>query len=116
MKILTFVVSILIMIAVLIPGSKIPDVNLIGIDKVVHLCMFSAWAVALRFDFPGVKPWIVFMLGMLFSLVTEVVQLFAEGRSFDLFDMVFDGIGLTIGLLIAKPVIKFMDRFFSPKP
>ena len=115
MKFLTLIVSVLIMIAVLIPGSKIPEVNVVGVDKLVHICMFSAWAVALRFDFHTLKPLRVFMFGMIFSVLTEVVQLFAEGRSFDVYDMVFDGIGLFIGLLIANPVIKLLDRLFRIK-
>ena len=112
MKVLTLIVSILILIAVLIPGSQIPDVNVIGVDKVVHICMFTAWAVALRFDFPNLKIWLVFALGMVFSVVTEVVQIFAEGRTFDLYDMIFDAIGLSIGLAISKPVIKLLNRLF----
>lgn len=115
MKFLTLIVSVLILIAVLIPGSNIPDVNLVGVDKIVHICMFSAWAVAMRFDFPGIKPWLVFILGMLFSLFTEVVQLFAEGRSFDLYDMVSDAVGLVVGLLLAKPVIKLINRILGQR-
>jgi VanZ family protein len=100
------------MIAVLIPGSTIPDVRFVGVDKLVHISMFLAWAVAIRFDFQSVKPWLVFVLGIVFSALTEVVQLFTEGRSFDFFDMLFDGVGLLIGVLISKAVIKIIHRLF----
>lgn len=115
MKVLTIIVSVLILIAVLIPGSNIPDVGMVGLDKLVHVCMFTVWAVAFRFDFPGIRTWVVFLCGVAFSLLTEVVQLFVEGRSFDFFDMIFDGLGLVIGLLIAKTVIKMINRLFRPK-
>jgi glycopeptide antibiotics resistance protein len=116
MKVLTLIVSLLILVAVLIPGSNIPNVNLVGVDKIVHICMFSAWAVAIRFDFPNSKKWVVLLAGMMFSLITEIVQLFAEGRSFDFFDMLFDGIGLMIGLVVAGPIIKLIHQVFGPKP
>ena len=112
MKLPTFIVSVLIMIAVLIPGSKIPDVNVIGVDKLVHICMFAAWAVALRYDFPNIRPWLVFVLGMAFSFLTEVVQLFAEGRTFDFYDMLFDALGIFIGLALSRAVIKLVNRLF----
>jgi VanZ family protein len=115
MKFITLIVSVLIMVAVLIPGSKIPDVSFVGVDKIVHICMFSAWAVAMRFDFRSIKPWRIIVLGMMFSLLTEVVQIFAEGRSFDFYDMIFDGIGLIIGLLVAKPIVKLIDNLFRLK-
>jgi len=115
MKLLTLIVSVLIMIAVLVPGSKIPDVNVVGVDKLVHICMFAAWAVALRFDFPNIRPWLVFVLGMVFSLLTEVVQLFAEGRTFDFYDILFDSLGLLIGLAVSRPVIKILHRLFRIK-
>jgi VanZ family protein len=115
MKVLTFVVSILIIIAVLIPGSNIPSVSFAGVDKFVHITMFASWAVAIAFDFRTVKPWIIFLLGLLFSLITEILQLFVEGRSFDFYDMIADGAGLILGLLLAKPFIKIMSRLFGQK-
>lgn len=113
MKYLTLIVSTLIIIAVLVPGSTIPDVKVIGVDKIVHICMFAAWAVALRFDFPHFKWWHIFALGMIFSFLTEVLQLLTEDRSFDLYDMVSDAIGLTLGLFVAKPFVKILHRLFG---
>ena len=51
MKYATLTVSILIIIAVLIPGSNLPDVNIGGYDKLIHIGMFFTWALAVRFDF-----------------------------------------------------------------
>lgn len=115
MKVLSIVASILIIIAVLIPGSNIPDVEMIGVDKFVHIIMFASWAIALRFDWSLLKPWVVFVLGLLFSLLTEILQLFAEGRSFDLYDMIADGVGLTLGLLLAPFATKILQRIFSSR-
>src|SRR5688572_7320147 len=109
MKVLAIIVSVLIVIAVLIPGSTIPDVSFVGVDKFVHIAMFSCWAIAIRYDFPSVKPWLVFVFGIVFSLFTEILQLFIEGRSFDLYDMVADGAGLLLGLIFTRPATKILN-------
>lgn len=113
MKILTITVSLLIIVAVLIPGSNIPDVGIGGFDKIVHIGMFGLWAVAVRHDF-DTEPFrffLVFLAGMLFSILTEVLQLVAEDRTFDIYDMAADGIGLIGGLLVSGKVVKLLKRF-----
>lgn len=109
----TIIVTILILIAVLTPGSNIPAVGFAGIDKPVHIIMFFTWTIAIRLDFPALKPLVVFLLGMAFSFFTEVLQLFAEDRSFDLYDMVADAIGIIIGLLLSKPVVKLVRQILK---
>ena len=109
MKLPTLFVSILIVIAVLIPGSKLPDVSIGGYDKLIHIAMFLTWALAVRFDYDR-HPFryaIVFLIGILFSALTEVLQILVEGRSFDLYDMAADAVGLIIGLAISGPVVSW---------
>jgi VanZ family protein len=113
MKIFTIIVSLLIIVGVLIPGPNLPDVGIGGFDKVVHIGMFGLWAIVVRYDF-DTKPFrffIVFLAGMLFSILTEILQLLVEGRSFDIYDMAADGIGLIGGLLVSGEVLKFLKRF-----
>jgi VanZ family protein len=106
----TTLVSVLILIAVLLPGSSIPDVELIGFDKMVHVGMFGLWALAVRYDFrsPSFKFFLAFVIGMSFSLLTEVLQVFAEGRTFDWFDVVADSIGLLSGLLMGSKMLALL--------
>ena len=112
MKYATLFVSTLIIIAVLLPGSKVPDVGIGGFDKLVHIGMFPVWAIAVRFDFDsGSFPFIlVFLAGLLFSVVTEVLQLLVEGRSFDVYDMAADAVGLALGLLVSGRVLKMVKK------
>lgn len=108
MKYATLIVSAAIVVAVLIPGDNLPDVGVGGIDKVVHVGMFAAWAMAVRYDF-SLKPFpslLVFLAGLFFSALTEVLQLLVEGRSFDLYDMAADGLGVAAGLLAGRLVFK----------
>jgi hypothetical protein len=109
MKYMTIVVSTLIVIAVLIPGSDLPDISIGGYDKVVHLAMFAAWAVAVRYDFKSrFRIPIIFCAGLLFSVITEALQLLVEGRSFDVYDMIADAAGLIAGLLISGPLLRLV--------
>ena len=112
MKYATLITSILIIIVVLIPGGNLPSVGTTGIDKLVHVAMFAVWSVAVRFDF-NVKPFpyaLVFFMGLAFSLLTEILQLPVEDRSFDWFDVAADTVGLVAGLLIGGPVNQWIRR------
>lgn len=114
MKYITLLVSALIVIAVLIPGRDLPDVSIGGYDKLIHVLMFAAWAVAVRYDFRDRFSFaLIFGAGVLFSFLTEVLQLLVEGRSFDLYDMAADAIGVIVGLLASKVLLKFIDRLFK---
>lgn len=75
--------------------------------------MFAMWALAVRYDFHA-KPFkffVIFSAGVLFSVLTEVLQILVEGRSFDIFDMLADVIGLIIGLLVSGPVVRWVKQF-----
>jgi VanZ family protein len=113
MKYGTLLISVLIIIAVLIPGQKLPDVSIGGYDKLVHMGMFLVWALAVQYDF-GTKPQsrlvILFLAGTGFSGVTEVLQIVVEGRSFDIYDMIADMVGLIVGLIIGRPVIRWFKE------
>lgn len=112
MKYSTAVVSTLIIVAVLIPGRNIPDVGMGGVDKLVHICMFAVWALAVRHDFSPthLRFLAIFIAGIFFSVLTEALQLLVEGRSFDIYDMVADAIGLIIGLAISTPALRWIKH------
>jgi len=112
MRYATVAVSVLIVIAVLIPGKDLPDVNIGGYDKLIHIVMFVAWAVAVRYD-SGARPLnftVVLLTGAAFSALTELLQLVVEGRSFDIYDMAADMAGLVVGLVVAGPLLAFINR------
>lgn len=113
MKYATLLVSLLIIVAVLVPGENLPDVSIGGYDKLVHLAMFLGWALAVQYDF-GTKPasrrFVFLITGLLFSILTEVLQIVIEGRSFDIYDMMADTAGLIIGLVTGGPVVRWLRR------
>lgn len=112
MKYATLIISLLIIVAVMIPGRDLPDVNIGSYDKLIHVSMFLVWAVAACFDFGTAQRvcYFIFFGGALFSAFTEVLQILVEGRSFDLHDMAADIVGLALGLVLARPVIARLRR------
>jgi VanZ family protein len=112
----TIGITLLILVAVLLPGSAVPDVGSFGLDKIIHFLLFFAWAVAIRFDFPFIKKILVFSIGIVFSFLTEVLQLFTEDRSFDFFDMLADAVGLATGLILSHLVIRLLSSAFKKLP
>jgi VanZ family protein len=113
MKYGTLLVSVLIIIAVLIPGQNLPDVSIGGYDKLIHMGMFLVWALVAQYDL-GTKPLsrlvMLFFAGTVFSAMTEVLQIVVEGRSFDMYDMIADIVGLIIGLMIGGPIIRWFKE------
>ena len=112
----TIGITLLILIAVLLPGSAVPDVGSFGLDKIIHFLLFFSWAVAVRFDFPHLNKLLVFLIGLIFSCLTEVFQLFTEDRSFDYFDMLADAVGIATGLILSSLVIRIIFSLLKKLP
>lgn len=103
----TVAVCVLILVAVSLPGSSLPEgPGIPGLDKAVHAMMFLSLAVALRRDFRpsglrAIAAAAAFGLG--FSVLTELIQLAVDGRSSELLDVVADLAGFAIGMVIRVP-------------
>ncbi len=95
----------------MLPGSSVPDVDIVGIDKVAHVGLFALWAIALRRDFAGNFSWQwTLACGLVFSAMTELLQIAVEGRSFDVTDIIADAGGLVLGLLAGPLLLKWVHR------
>lgn len=97
--------TVLILIACLLPGNEVPDVKIPMIDKWVHFIIFGGFTFLwlcvkryrnLRFGI------IMLLLAVAFGYAVELLQGsgITPGRSYDLMDVVADGIGGAIGVLI----------------
>jgi len=108
----TILVSLLILVAVIIPGSNLPSVDFVGIDKIVHIGLFGLWAFAVCYDFRSgnFNYFLIFFIGVFFSFSTEVLQVFVEGRTFDWYDLIADYMGSILGLSVSKPLLKWLKR------
>lgn len=106
---LTTASTVLILIAVSMPGSKIPSVGIGGLDKVVHLILFFLWSVAIRYDFSPNFNWLLGLaFGFCLGISTEVLQIFVESRTFSLWDILFDALGLMLGLMVGRKILRWI--------
>lgn len=97
--------TLLILLACLIPGREVPDVQVPLADKWVHFVLFAAFSFLwiCTFRRTGLKAGlIVGLLSVLFGYVVELLQGsgITEGRSYDLYDVLADGIGGLLGLAV----------------
>lgn len=101
---LTLLASILILVAILMPASDVPSVGIPNIDKLVHFGMFGTLALCYYGEYvfkhkrlpKFLGAWIVMES---FALLTEIMQLFVEGRSCDGVDWIADSIGI-LGVIV----------------
>jgi VanZ family protein len=110
----TLLVTALILVAVSLPGSSLPDApGIPGLDKIVHFTLFLMLAVAVQLDFnPAGTRRLLFtlVLALAFSALTEAIQLFVDGRSSELMDMLADMAGFLVGLVARRPLEAFTLR------
>lgn len=86
---------VLIVTLTAVPGGN-HDALFAGSDKVVHTLMFFVLGMVSSWTFPK-KHVMVVTGGLLLALGTEMMQLVVPQRSFDWWDLVADGAGLTVG-------------------
>lgn len=97
--------TLLILVACLIPGRDVPDVSIPMIDKWVHFVIFAGFGFLWLCTRPGhsiKRCLIVLFCSILLGYAVELLQGsgITEGRSFDYYDVVADGIGGLIGVLL----------------
>lgn len=112
---LTILVTILILIGILMPGDSVPSVGIPGIDKVVHFGMFFTFTATFCLEYVmGYKklpkiPYLVIGVAC-FAISTEIMQLFAANRSFDLKDFAVDMVGCIVAIGLWLSGMKWKNK------
>lgn len=109
----TITTTLSILVIVLLPGSSLPNINFFGFDKLVHFSMFLVWAVAVGYNFPLAPKLTILIIGLGFSLFTELLQLVVEDRSFDLFDMAADTVGVLVGIATTSKFVQLLTKILK---
>ena len=104
--------GIIILILTGLPGSLFPKVKpVIGLDKVVHLCMYAGFAFLCLWGYRSQylsrdKAYrkkaviLVALISVAYGGITELIQEFlVPSRTGDWFDFLFDTVGVLLGLL-----------------
>ena len=91
-------VTVLVSLAVLFtPGADVPSAPP-GVDKMVHLALFAALALAGRWA--GIRPRALAVLLVVYAAASEVVQAVTPlNRSGSAADLIADALGIAVGLL-----------------
>ncbi len=106
--------AVVIFIASSISHIKLPKIEFIAVDKVVHMGIFYVLAILLyrAFYTPETKNIISMkrlvysaLLSMVYGVLDEVHQLFVQGRQCDIYDMIADSLG---GLLAGLTIYIFL--------
>ena len=111
-RLATIIASLIVLAAILWPSDDIPEVAVVGIDKAVHVLLFAMWALALRLDWRTLRerPALLVVASAAAGLLTETMQLFVPGRSFDLMDMAADCAGGVLAAFAGVPLARLADR------
>ncbi len=95
-------IILLIILPINTPGSKLNLNNIMVVkirgDYFVHALVFVPWAffmVAMK-----QRPWTWLVLGLIFSIGTELLQYLLPYRRFNINDLISNSLGILIGLLI----------------
>ncbi|MDR1341152.1 MAG: VanZ family protein [Prevotellaceae bacterium] len=105
---------ILIAFACLMPGDTIPNTSFFSripyFDKIVHFMMYFIFALFLMSGFSrqygktSAKAYIFsFILAFLFGVMIEFIQE-KVGRSYDVYDMIANTLGVIVSLLLFNTV------------
>ena len=98
--------TLAIIVALSIPGESLPDVPVLGFDKLVHVSIFAvfAWLWMDALDAPlRVRTWGVLAGGLLFAALSEVYQgALIPGRIGDVYDVAANVLGLVAAVLVFR--------------
>lgn len=95
----------------LLPVNYMGENRLWSFDKLGHTLLFGGWSFILGLYFniyksKYIKPWIIFIIGVLFGLLIEILQYsLPVNRHADPIDFVFDVVGCLIAVWLLKAVI-----------
>ncbi len=111
----TFAVLLIILVFLLMPPSNIPSVGIPNLDKLVHFGMFAFLAMTLCAEtylyykkFPTEYRALSFLV--VYAILTEALQYLSGYRTFDIYDIIADVLGIIFGLAISKLIYKTKNK------
>lgn len=74
-------------------------------DYLWHVLLFIPWMILAKWRWQGVHKrnlfWFLFGGGIIFAVISEVIQIIVPGRTFNLIDMAANCLGIVVGVLIS---------------
>jgi len=96
-----------VLVALLWPNLHLPDGSF-PLDKLAHFLLFMGWTAAVIHD-SNVKWWKALCVAMAFALITELIQIPIEKRTFDVNDLLADLAGILFGIANSATLIRIVN-------
>lgn len=100
---------IILAFLMLLPSERFPESKLLSYDKLGHMAVFGFLylLLAIAFTKQTQSGWFknnyrntALTISIVYSLLLEFIQRSIPGRSFDLYDLIANSVGVVIGLII----------------
>ena len=112
--------ALIVLFLTLTPGQFFPKVDywsITSLDKYIHFGIFFIqvwlllWGEKRRKDHLAMHNYIIpFMLGTIFGIAIEYIQIMVPHRSFDVEDMIANSIGAALGAITFAIAIKIRRK------
>lgn len=100
--------TIIMFIGCSLPGEDVPE-SISNRDKLTHIAIFAAFGFLWRLT--GQSAGKVLLTGILYGVLIEIWQaVMPINRSGDLADAVADTVGVCIGILLAIPIGRYLEK------
>ena len=108
-KLLALGFAVLIFIITSIPGDKLPGPPFRSSDKIVHALEFGLFGMlvfhAFRYSRTYLRPYFLTLCVCIpYAALDEIRQLYVPGRHCDIYDFVFDVLGIVIFAAVSAKI------------
>ena len=111
---LSIAYAVMIFIVSSIPGDSLPKYDTLGMDKLLHFCVYFGFGILL-FKTNGEQSkisiktifFLTLLIGLIYGISDEIHQLFVTNRNASVYDVIADFIGIFIGAVF---IFKFTRK------
>ena len=89
-----------------IPSGVVSSIQIYGLDKVIHLLEYLFLGIIFKYSIKK-SVYIYYWLIFLIPLIDEFIVQNFSGRDVDIYDFIFDVMGLIIGITIKLIIDKY---------
>lgn len=103
--------TLAILVACIIPSSGLPSPGVSGLDKLVHVVVFTGFGALWVWALGPRRTGIVVAAGLAYAVFTELLQMWLPWeRSLEFGDMLADGLGVLLGVAAARRSRRFVRK------
>ncbi|WP_444994299.1 VanZ family protein [Aliikangiella sp. IMCC44359] len=104
-KLLFWIILAALLYLTLTPKPPQP-ISFHNIDKLYHFAAFGGFTFVFGIAFSKISYWYILLVSILLGIAIEVVQIYVPNRGFSIADMLADFIGVIVGIIISRAIVK----------